>query len=114
MSRHERSHLNVAFLLDEKERLVPNEDTLTIQRGVFGSFPNFYLYVKEGDLDRFVADTLALKESRGPAFQHWLASYGVSRNKASFWVYADRIQKWFDAEMKSRGGVLDLSKYMLW
>lgn len=111
--RH-KSHLNIALMIEEKERLVPDEDTITIQYGVMGSFPNFIVHVRDRDIQSFVSATLAIKDKQGPEFTRWLKTYGVSRYSPDFWSYYDRTQTWFDEELSSRGGILDLSKYELW
>ncbi len=36
-----KMHTNVAFLLDEEKRREPEIDTLTVYRGLLGSYPNF-------------------------------------------------------------------------
>jgi hypothetical protein len=113
MVRH-KAHYNVALMLVEENRLVPDEDTMTIQYGVMGSFPNFFIHVKEEDIDAFVTATLKIKDNKGPEFVAWLKKYGISRNRSDFWLYFDSNQKWFDEEMDNRGGILDLSKYEIW
>ena len=113
---HHKAHLNIALMMVESIRLAPNEDTLTIQNGVMGSFPNFILHVRADEVDEFVADTLALKNKSvdDAAFKRWIDHYGVSRQRADFWSHFDKVQLWFDEELSSRGGILDLSKYELW
>jgi hypothetical protein len=113
---HHKAHFNIALMMVESIRLAPDEDTLTIQNGVMGSFPNFILHVRDDEIESFVRDTLALGEMsvKVSIFKNWVKRYGVSRQQADFWTYYDQTQAWFDDELSSRGGILDLSKYELW
>ncbi|RYZ89142.1 MAG: hypothetical protein EOP04_07605 [Proteobacteria bacterium] len=76
--------------------------------------PNFFIHVKEAEVDAFVDATLKIKDNKGPEFIAWLRKYGISRTRSDFWMYFDSNQKWFNEEMDNRGGILDLSKYELW
>ena len=52
-------------MFDEDERRVPADDTLTVVRGHFGSYPNFFFEVDaRAELDAF-ADELARARERG-------------------------------------------------
>ncbi len=111
---HHKAHTNIALLIDEKERFEPSEDTVMVQLGVMGGFPNFILHVKATEIDRFVADTIRITSSQQPEFAAWLKHYGVQRGRADFWVYFDKVQSWFDRIKGNKGGILDLSKYEIW
>ena len=56
-----KTHSNVAFMLDEEKRREPDKDTLTVYRGLLGSYPNFMFNVP---LDRIGAFSAALHAVR--------------------------------------------------
>lgn len=109
---HHKEHLNLSFMFVEDSRLAKKEDRVMILRGVHGSFPNFFLRVKEEDLASFVKATQEIGTKAG--LSRWVQTYGVSRNRPDFWKEFDSVQSLFDQETGRDGGILDLSKYELW
>ena len=51
---HNDAHKNVAFMFGEDERRIPADDTLTVVRGHFGSYPNFFFEVDVANAGPFV------------------------------------------------------------
>ena len=45
---HNDAHTNVAFMFGEDKRRLPEDDTLSVVRGHFGSYPNFIFEVEAG------------------------------------------------------------------
>jgi hypothetical protein len=110
---HHKEHLNVSFMFGEDGRRVPAEDRLEVLPGVYGAFPNFFVKVREDQLQNFVRDTLQLnKDPR--RLKEWIALYGISRQNPDFWRYFDRVQQLTDQSKRFDTGILDLSKYELW
>ena len=48
------AHSNVAYLFDEADRRLPDEDTVTLVTGFIGENPNAFYLVKTADLSAFV------------------------------------------------------------
>ena len=72
-----KAHTNVAFLLDEAKRREPDKDTLTVYRGLLGSYPNFMFNVPLESIAEFSAE---LHTARTPAqFRGLVSRYGLSR-----------------------------------
>jgi hypothetical protein len=106
-----KAHLNVAFMVLEDAYRAPDEDSLSIVRGIVGSYPNLFLVVPPGKLDEFAAQ---MKGVRGDddSWPKLLDRYGVRRSAKGFWSTAD----WFSAQLLREepieGGLLDLSRYL--
>ena len=105
----EAAHTNVAFMFGEKDRRIPQDDTLTVVRGPFGSHPNFFFDVDASELDAFVSSLQALEDDgdRNALVARW----GVRRTDRRFWSTTD----WLHAELRRRSpteaGILDLGRY---
>ncbi|HET9235764.1 MAG TPA: fatty acid cis/trans isomerase [Oligoflexus sp.] len=110
---HHKEHLNVSFMFGEDGRRVPAEDRLEVLPGVYGAFPNFFVKVREDQLQNFVRDTLRLNKNPRQ-LKEWIALYGISRQNPDFWRYFDRVQQLTDQSKHFDTGILDLSKYELW
>jgi hypothetical protein len=104
------AHTNVAFMFGEGSRLVPADDTLTVVRGPFGSYPNFFLSVDASELTSFVDHLLAAKYDAD--IEHVVDHYGVRRTDPRFWQTSD----WLREDLKKRdpigAGIYDLDRYL--
>ncbi|MDD2768988.1 MAG: fatty acid cis/trans isomerase [Methylococcus sp.] len=101
---------NVSILFLEDLRREAGEDTLTLVRGIVGSYPNFFFDVDEAAVGEFVDGVLSLDSAE--AFESKLADrFGVHRGNPEFWKVSD----WFNQRHMARnpvtGGWLDLSRY---
>jgi hypothetical protein len=106
---HNAAHSNVAFLFDEDERRLPADDTLTVVRGHFGSYPNFFFEVKPEEVDALVGELAALASEAD--LEGFAARYGIRRTDPRFWATSD----WLRADLARRSpmeaGVYDLGRY---
>ena len=50
---HNREHANVSWIMGERLRLAPEQDTLTIREGILGAYPNMFFVLDEGQADAF-------------------------------------------------------------
>ena len=104
-----RWHDNVNALFGEDDRLDPSKDTADFIKGSVGSYPNFFLVVKEEELPDFF-DLLEHYEDT-PAYRDRLLHYGVARNDLDFWKEYDWFQAYFDAKEPLQSGMYDLNRY---
>ena len=106
---HNDAHSNVAFMFGEDERRLPEDDTLTVVRGHFGSYPNFIFEVEASRISGFVDGLLALRTDAD--LERFAGSYGVRRTSARFWETVD----WLHADLKRRepttAGLYDFDRY---
>ena len=104
-----RWHDSVAYLMGEDKRLDPSRDSADFIRGLIGSYPNYFVDVREEDLPDFF-DLLAHFD-KSPKDMERLARYGINRNDERFWDTYDWFQKRFQEEEPVRGGLFDLNRY---
>jgi len=106
---HNDAHTNVAFVFDEDERRLPDDDTVTVVRGHFGSYPNFFFVVDLADVEAF-ADEL-----RGIASDADLAAltgrFGIRRSDPRFWQTADWLRDDLRRREPTTAGIYDLDRY---
>lgn len=104
-----RWHDNVAFMLREDGRLDPSKDSADFIQGLIGSYPNYFVDVREEDLPDFI-DLLAHFRKTPEDFKR-LATYGINRADERFWGAYDWFQKRFSEDEPVRGGLFDLNRY---
>jgi hypothetical protein len=104
-----RWHDNVAFLLGEDARLNPAKDSADFIPGLIGSYPNYFVDVREEDLPDFF-DLLA-NFKKSPKDMDRLAKYAINRADARLWDTYDWFQQRFYEDEPIEGGLFDLNRY---
>ncbi len=106
---HNDAHTNVAFMFDEGERRVPADDTATVVRGQFGSYPNFFFAFDLAEARAFSDALLAAGTPGG--FEAFVDRYGIRRTDPRFWATSD----WLNADLRRaqpiEAGLYDLGRY---
>ncbi len=104
-----KMHTNVAFLLDEEKRREPEKDTLTVYRGLLGSYPNFMFAVPLDSIGEF---TDALHAARTPAqFRDLVRRYGLSRTHPGIWENFQWFVEFMRRTRPVEAGVYDMNRY---
>ena len=106
---HNAAHTNVAFMFDEDERRVPADDTVTVVRGQFGSYPNFFLAVDAEQTGAFV-DALRAVTSAAD-FERFVDRFGVRRTDERFWATSDWLGENLRQKQPIEAGLYDLGRY---
>ncbi len=106
---HNDAHENVAFMFGEDERRIPGDDTVTIFRGQFGSYPNFFFSVELARIDDFVD---ALRAVSTPAqFESFVDTFGVRRTDRRFWATSDWLREDLRRAQPIQAGIYDIGRY---
>lgn len=106
---HNRAHSNNAQLFGEDDRLLPDEDTLTVARDFVGAYPNMFFQINEKELSAFREQLMAMESP-----EHYTAlveRFGVRRTAPWFWRLADDFTAQYRAEHPLEGGIFDLNRY---
>lgn len=108
---HNKEHENISWILAESLRMLPEQDSLTLREGYWGSYPNMIFRVNQKDLAAFTKKVSQLKTEDD--YKKLVGTYGVTRNQARFWTAYDDLQKVFAATDPTEFGYLDLTRYSL-
>jgi hypothetical protein len=104
-----KMHTNVAFMLDEHKRREPEKDTLTVYRGLLGSYPNFMFSVPQHSIDEFAG---ALHTARTPdQFRVLVSRYGLSRTHPEIWGNFHWLVEFMRRTHPVEAGVYDMNRY---
>jgi len=106
---HNDAHSNVAFMFGEDKRRVPADDTLSVVRGHFGSYPNFIFEVDTGKVPEFVDGMLALRS--GADLERFVGSHGIRRTSARFWETSDWLRADLMRREPTQAGLYDFGRY---
>jgi len=108
---HNKSYRTDSFAKETNDR--PDEDmqddTLTVMRGLAGSYPNFFFDVSEANLDAFVA--ACVRVMNRDDYEQMVSLYGVRRTNPQFWNVSDWMQDQHARTQPVDAGILDLSRY---
>jgi hypothetical protein len=108
---HNREHANVSWIMGERLRLAPEEDTLTIREGILGAYPNMFFVIEEAQADAFA--TAANGIASGDDYNQLVERLGVRRSSDHFWEIYDEINAVAQREQRIERGTLDLTRYEL-
>ena len=104
-----KAYTNISSIFENEDRRDRSHDTLTVIKGVEGSYPNFFFDVKLAGIDRFSARYAAIRDRDD--YERFVGLYGLRRTNPRFWSVADWFQERYRAEQPLRAGILDLNRY---
>ncbi len=102
------AHSNVAHLLSENKRRIPEEDTLTLVAGIVGTYPNAFFKVTEQELANFVSALSLMSNEQD--YQTLKDNYAIRRTNKNFWQYADKLHAWYRLNQPNSAGLLDFNR----
>jgi hypothetical protein len=104
-----REHLNVAFMVNESARLVPEKDQMTLVRGPMGSYPNRIFHIPAGELDTFVTSLQRVRSEAG--FLRVQDAYGIRRMHPEFWDHFHFFRDFLLRTDPTEAGIFDMNRY---
>jgi hypothetical protein len=106
---HNVAHTNVAMMFGEDKRLIPEDDTLSVVRGHFGSYPNFFFEIEAAQAAAFVEELRVVATDGG--FEHFIVHHGVRRTDPRFWATSDWLRQDAQRANATEAGLHDLGRY---
>jgi hypothetical protein len=103
------AHSNVAELLHEEKRRLPDEDDLLLANGFIGDYPNAFFLVGSADIPAFVDAVSRLKSEAD--YQGLLTRYGIRRTDARFWAHSDALHRAYRQWAAKEAGLFDYSRF---
>lgn len=105
---HDNGFSNIASLFNPQSRRLPDEDGLTVARGLIGTYPNAFYRVAQQDLPEFIATVAGLT---GEADYRKLAErFAVRRTSQDFWSHSDKIHEIYRRIDPLGAGLLDFNR----
>ncbi len=101
-------HSNISSLLDEAASRLPEEDYLTLVRGVLGDYPNVFLKVSSAELPLFVRQISKLKSESD--YAALLDNFAIRRTSDDFWPHSDRVLHLYKQAEPIEAGLLDYNR----
>lgn len=103
-----QEHSNITGLFEEDETHLPEEDYLTVTRGIVGDYPSVLLKVSGDNLDRF-GDSIS-QLSDGSDYTNFITQFGVRRSHPGFWAHSDNLLETYARMEPVEGGLLDYNR----
>jgi hypothetical protein len=101
-------HSNIDTLLFEDNNRLPEEDYLTVNKGITGSYPAAFWHVKEAEIHKFVKAVHNLKSEND--YVQLMDDFGVRRTALDFWQHSDRIHQHYQKQQPYTAGLLDYNR----
>jgi hypothetical protein len=104
-----KAYKNISSLLGDEDQRDRGQDTLTVTKGLEGSYPNFFFVVDHSDIDEFVSRFKAIRDRND--YERFVAVYGVRRTNHEFWKHSDWFHAWSAKHTPLTAGIYDLNRY---
>ncbi len=105
---HNSAYSNLSSLFGEDKRRIPDEDNLTLVRGVIGAYPNSFLRIEPHELEEFI-DLLQQLSSEEDYFQ-FKNRFGIRRTHPEFWKFSDRVHQLYKIAEPEEAALLDYNR----
>jgi hypothetical protein len=99
---------NVSQLLNEAERRLSEEDTLTLTYGFVGSYPNALWDVNEKDLPELIQRVNTLSSQND--YAQLMNRFGIRRTNENFWPFSDAMHNAMKTYEGINYGLLDYNR----
>jgi len=105
---HNKAHANISSLLDEEAARLPDEDGVTLAKGVLGDYPNVLMQVEESELIDWAEQVGSLKTEED--YAELVDSFGIRRTHPNFWFVSDAIGNLNKIDRPRESGILDYNR----
>jgi hypothetical protein len=105
---HNRGHANISSLFGEEDALLPDEDNITLARGVIGDYPNVLMQADRADLPQLVEQITRMQSAND--YSALLDRFGVRRTSPAFWWVSDQIATLNRQQFPMDSGILDYNR----
>lgn len=106
---HNSAHTNISSLFDEESNRDPENDDLTLVRGVLGSYPAAYLSLNESQVPQLV--DMIKNVYTEEDYVKLLDTFAIRRSSTEFWPFSDLVHKWYKQSYPIEFGLLDYNRF---
>lgn len=105
---HNYAYSNITSVFASGKDRLPDEDYLTVVRGVLGDYPDAFWRVDSNKLDAFES---AIGNLQTPDdYSLFMERFGVRRSHRDFWQHADQVHANYARAEPIDGGLLDFNR----
>jgi Fatty acid cis/trans isomerase (CTI) len=106
-----KSYKNISSMLanESDERRDVEHDTLTVIKGLHGSYPNFFFDIELAQVTAFAERYAAIRHRQD--YELFVGLFGVRRTSPEFWVISDWFQDYAKEQQPVHSGLFDLNRY---
>jgi hypothetical protein len=104
-----KAYTNISSMLASVDQRDRSKDTLTVVKGLEGSYPNFFFVVDRHDLENFVTRFKSIHNRND--YERFVAIYGIRRTNQAFWEHSDWFHDWQAVKEPLTAGIYDLNRY---
>ena len=104
-----KGYANITSMFADVDSRDRSQDTVTVAKGLVGSYPNFFFEIDVKDIDAFVS-RFELISSR-EEYEKFVGVYGIRRTNTKLWAASDWFHQWAMKHEPLRAGVFDLNRY---
>ena len=103
------AHKNISSLFNEEANRLPEQDDLTLVRGVIGSYPAVFWQLNEDEIKQFYNQLKSVKIEED--YIKLLNRFAIRRSSPQFWALSDRISAWYQQDQPIEFGLLDYNRF---
>ncbi len=104
-----KAYKNISFILSSVDDRARDYDSLSIYKGVLGSYPNFFFTIDQSELESFTDQMIKVHNVED--YEKFVGKYGVRRTSSQFWEIADWFNEQYEQQSSTEYGILDLYRY---
>jgi hypothetical protein len=105
---HDEAYSNIASLFNLEARRLPDEDALTLARGIVGAYPNAFYRVERAKLPEFTAAIAGLTNEED--YRKFVERFGVRRTSPDFWPHSDQMHQAYRQVAPIESGLFDYNR----
>ncbi len=106
---HNKAYKNILSFLKKEGQRDHGNDTLTVIKGLEGSYPNFFFVVELEDIEAFTQGITTMRDEND--YRRLVDRFGIRRTSSRFWKTADWFQGYYRRSEPLRSGIYDLYRY---
>ena len=102
------AHKNISSLFDEESNRLPEQDNVTLVRGLLGSYPRAFWHLDASELGTAAKQISTVKTEED--YRLFLDKYGVRRTSPDFWSFSDKLNEINHKMFPIEAGLLDYNR----
>ena len=106
---HNKGYSNITSMFENEDNRDRSQDTLTVTKGLTGSYPNFFFELDASEVDAFAKRFASITDRE--EYEEFVGLYGMRRTNIAFWELSDWFQQWAVDNQPLQAGIYDLNRY---